>query len=270
MRDAESGQMLMLVILIMVAAMTVGLSVAARTITNVRISSEEENSEKAFSAAEAGIEQTIGKTTGMTGTFENNSGYETKVNTLTGDALLLNNDIKVLKDNAVDLWLANYPNYSNTWSGTITIFWGNDSDQCTSDESTNSMAALEVLLIYGNKNTPKLIHYMLDPCQERSFVNHFTYITPSSGEINSVSFRYKQSITITNGIIARIIPLYAAANIGVSGCDSNNNNCSRLPSQGTVIESLGTADETKRKVIMVQSYPKLPEELFSFALFSPK
>ena len=52
----QKGQILLLVVLVMTIALTIGLSLATRTITDIRTTTEEENSQRAFSAAEAGIE----------------------------------------------------------------------------------------------------------------------------------------------------------------------------------------------------------------------
>lgn len=43
----------------MVIALTIGLSIAARSIINLQTTTEEEISQRAFSAAEAGIERAI-------------------------------------------------------------------------------------------------------------------------------------------------------------------------------------------------------------------
>src|SRR5690242_8662448 len=63
----EAGQALLIVVLVMVIALTVGLSLASRSITNLRNSTDEANSQAAFSAAEAGVEQAVklGDTTGL-------------------------------------------------------------------------------------------------------------------------------------------------------------------------------------------------------------
>lgn len=58
---ARRGQILILVLLIVVVALAVGLSVAARNITNLRTSAQTEQSQRAFSAAEGGVEDTLSK-----------------------------------------------------------------------------------------------------------------------------------------------------------------------------------------------------------------
>lgn len=69
---------------------------------------------------------------------------------------------------------------------------------------------------------------------------------------------------MTNGLILRIIPIYANTNVKVQTAAGNP-----FPAQGTRIESVGTSGETKRKITVFQGYPKLPTEFFSHVIFSP-
>src|SRR3989338_1032652 len=55
------GQILILIILIVVVALAVGLSVASRNITNLRTSTQTEHSQRAFTAAEGGIEDVLSR-----------------------------------------------------------------------------------------------------------------------------------------------------------------------------------------------------------------
>src|SRR3972149_7458157 len=55
----EVGQVFLIVLLVMVIALTVGLSVASRNIVSLRTSEEERDSQRALAAAEAGIEQSL-------------------------------------------------------------------------------------------------------------------------------------------------------------------------------------------------------------------
>lgn len=59
----KSGQILVLVLLVVVVALAVGLSVASRNLTNLRTSTQSEQSQRAFSAAEGGIEDILSKIT---------------------------------------------------------------------------------------------------------------------------------------------------------------------------------------------------------------
>jgi hypothetical protein len=168
------GQMLLLVVLVMVIVLTVGLAAASRTITNLRIASNEENSERAFSAAEAGLEIALNQTTGLvTGTLDNASTYRTTLSNIEGVEFLLNNNIAVLKDDAADVWLSQYPNYSSQYTGNMTVYWGSSADLCNTSETINTMAALDIVIVSGNSNNPILRHVPVDPCALRRSNNQF-------------------------------------------------------------------------------------------------
>ena len=269
MREYQRGQILLIVVLVMVTALTIGLSVAARTITNTRTSQEAENSEKAFSAAEAGLEQSLTNSTNISGSFTNNTNYKTTVTTLSGTAFALNNNSPVLKDDSLDLWLSTYPGYTNPWSGSVTFYWGQNTDTCTNAETTTTTAALELIAVSGSKANPQITRYAIDPCSQRSLSNKFEFIPPGGGTVGGKTYTYKKTISVTSGLFIRILPIYNSAAIAVAGCDAANANCATLPSQGTIIMSVGTADTTQRKLISYRHYPKLPTEIFPYSFFAP-
>lgn len=264
--------MLLVVVLVMVVALTVGLSVIARTTTNIRTTGEEEKSQRAFSAAEAGIERAILDSADIPTTqLSNNTSYTTDLSTSSDPEFVLNNGTVILKDEPIDVWLSDYSpvKYANPRSGNLTINWGNASDVCSSG-SNNTMSALEIILISGTTVNPKVTTYAFDPCSARGTCapspgtgNHFC--TPTYGEktIDGQTFVYNVSIPVTSGLLARIIPLYAPTFVGVEGSFA-------LPQQGTFISSVGVSDTTKRKIVSFRGYPKLPVELFPFIIFSPK
>jgi Tfp pilus assembly protein PilX len=57
----KRGQILVLVLLVVVVALAVGLSVASRNITNLRTSTQTEQSQRAFTAAEGGVEDVLSR-----------------------------------------------------------------------------------------------------------------------------------------------------------------------------------------------------------------
>jgi hypothetical protein len=268
--EYQRGQILLIVILVMVTALTVGLSVAARSVTNLRTAQEASNSEQAFSAAEAGIEQSITNNSSVNGNFPNQSSYKSLVKTISGVEFPLNNGTPVLKDDGVDVWLSTYPSYANPWTGTMTMYWGQAGDTCTNSEATNTMPALEVVLISGSLANPVQTRYALDGCAARNGNNKFESVPAAGGTVAGKTYTFRRTISITSGLFMRIVPLYSPAYIGVRGCDSAGNNCLALPSQGTVVEATGTASNTTRKLVSTRYYPKLPPELFPYSFFSPQ
>ncbi len=273
---AQQGQALLLVVIVLVISMTIGLSVATRSITNLRTSSEEQDSQRAFSAAEAGIERALNSSNSGTIASPIQLDSKAQIKTLTvaqlsGNQLLVNNGSIVSRDDGVDVWFVPHnadgtPNYSSSWNGNLSVYWGSASDTCSSTLANNTMAALEVVTITGTDTAPSSHHYLFDPCTSgspsRAASNKFDGVvtTPSGWG----TFRFKSTISgITNGLLLRIIPLYADTKIGVEGSVA-------LPAQGTIIESVGSSGDATRKIVTFKGYSKLPSEVFPHMLFWPQ
>lgn len=261
MKKSEQGQALLIVVLVMVVALTVGLSIASKSITSLRSSTEEANSQKALAAAEAGVEQAIKNNLSIAnGSFSNNTTYSTSVTQVLGSSFLLNGGNPILQDDGIDLWLSTYSTdqaqlYSNPWSGNLTIHWGNSATGC-------SNAAIEIAVISGTRAAPILTRYAFDPCQTRSSVNSFNFVTSTNNTVSGKTFYYQTTVAVSSGLIARIIPFYANSPMAATGSVA-------LPSQGTTIVSTGKAGGTERKVNVFQGYPEVPSEYFPYNLFSP-
>jgi len=264
MQYSQKGQILLIVVLVMVTALTVGLAVAVRSVSNTKTSEDAASSEKAFSAAEAGIERSLTSDTSVSGSFSNNASYTTTIQTVNGLQFALNNGSAVLKDGSTDLWLSKYPGYTNQWTGTFTIYWGQSTDVCNSSEANNTEAALEILVFSGSLANPQLTRYDYDPCTARQLVNHFTFVNSNSYSIAGRTYRYSTPlITVTNGLFARIIPLYAPAYIASTNCGCQGG----FPPQGTVIQAVGNSASTERKIVTYQYYPSVPSEILQYSLF---
>src|SRR3989344_2066165 len=85
--ERQKGQVLLIVVLVMIVALTVGLSLISRSVTNLRTSTEEAESQKALAAAEAGVEQALKLGTAPAGDRNlgsNNTTYSTKVTAISG------------------------------------------------------------------------------------------------------------------------------------------------------------------------------------------
>lgn len=263
MKKWEQGQALLIVVLVMVVALTIGLSIASKTITNLRTSTEEANSQKALAAAEAGVEQAIKNNLSIaTQSLPNKTTYKTDITPVLGTIFLMNGGNPVLQDNGADLWLSDYSTdpaklYNNSWSGrSLTIRWGTSTDAC-------SNAALEVVIISGNKLSPTSKRYAFDPCASRAGANHFNPVALNRNSISGKDFYYQANINdISSPLLGRVIPLYFNTPIGIVGDVA-------LPSQGSTITSVGTSGTTTRKVNVFQGYPEIPSEYFQYTLFSP-
>src|SRR3989339_1593452 len=113
--ERQKGQVLLIVVLVMIVALTVGLSLISRSITNLRTSTQEAESQKALAAAEAGVEQALEKadtdTTPFTGSFESGSvyiQYSTDIEPIKGTEFLINGGNLISQDDGGDVWLSDY------------------------------------------------------------------------------------------------------------------------------------------------------------------
>lgn len=269
---SEQGQALLVVVLIMVVAITIGLSVALKSITSVRISVDQENSERAFSAAEAGIEKVLKTSSDIASEFtlDNNTKIKSARLTRSADSeFILNNGTIVEKDEGTDVWFVNHTDtgdvqYAPVWNGKLTVFWGSSSSSCTS-------AAVEIVLLYGaSSDTAQAKRFAIDPCNTRSANNKFLAPTASAATVAGQTFYYSYTIDpISSGILARVVPLYFSTPVAVRG-QTATGQPQALGTQGKRIESTGIAGGTERKITYFQGYPKVPAELFQYVLFSAR
>ncbi len=263
----ENGQVLLIAVLSMVVALTIGLSVVSRSIVQLKTAKDAADSQKAFSAAEAGIEQVLKTNNPVTNqSLGNNANIgSAQINMLKNAQVLLNNGTAVQQDEGDDIWLSDYPTYTNPWSGRLRIYWGTG--------SACNEAALEVILISQQAPSDTIAHYAYDPCHNRingANGNNFTKPAANSGgSVNGTALNYSFPIDITNGIVARVIPLYTNTVIGAVGYTDNTETTQKaLRSQGELITSTGVSNNTQRKITYFQGYDVIPSELF-YAIFSP-
>jgi len=262
---SERGQALLLIVLVMIIALTVGLSLISRSITSIKTSTEEANSQKALSAAEAGIEQSIKSNAPIAeSSFGTDTKFETTIIEVEGTSFLVNGGDIVRRDDSADVWLSDYSTqsanlYLNPTSADVTINFGTDPTQCNNP-------ALVIDVVSGSKINPILDKYSYDPCASRRTANNFQAPVSGGDPIEGITFLYKTPpITIEEtqpGLFLRITPVYKDGTVGVTSNVA-------LPAQGSVISSTGTTGTAVRKVTVFQGFPKIPAEFFPYSLFSP-
>lgn len=267
--------MLLVVVLTMIIALTVGLSVASRTITNLRISRQSDESGRAFQAAEAGIEQVLQSGGGSSSlNFFNNSSFTTSVSHPSGTSFLLNGGEMVDQVTGLDVWLSNHDPigadgqipFSGGINGNVTFYWSTDNQtECTNTGGVTGpgkvKSALEIIVLSGNKLSPTMNKYLL----EANGCNRITNAqAPSPGGTppgETINFQNSKTISVTNGLIARVIPIFNSTKMAIVSTVA-------LPQQGTMVESVGKSGETVRKVQYFSSYPQIPVEIFPYSLIT--
>ncbi|MBI4089397.1 MAG: hypothetical protein HY424_01660 [Candidatus Levybacteria bacterium] len=280
---SQSGQILLIVILVVVVASTIGLSLASRSITNLRISTEEAESQKALAAAEAGIERAIQSNVPITinGNNPGNSSYSTDVQEIQSSTFLINGGNLISKDEGADIWFVGRnangtPNYSTAISLTppnnfFHLYWGSASEVCGTPTAPAAIQAIVVTRDTLLPNTIKTYRYAYDSCSRG---NNFYTTATVNFEIEDQTFIVatpEGSNDLAKGvediIFIRVIPLYKDAVVGVSACNLGGHNCTALPSQGFKIESTGKSGSASRKITSFKGYPQTYLPYLSYGLF---
>lgn len=278
MIQSQKGQILLIVILVMIIALTVGLSIASRTITNIRIARQSEQSQRAFQAAEAGVDQalnrvaTAGNTVTIEDEFGNNSNFTTTLESSYGPQLLINGGEVIQQGVGADVWLSQYSTdplqvYESPMGAsspnTIYVYWGtNDQTDCVGPGS-NVIPAIEILLLTGNKANPTYTKQVYEVGSCARIPDATTVAANVYPQIKGVSFQYRSSpISISDGRIMKVIPIYNSGVIGIAS-DSEP-----FPSQGSLITSEGTSGDVRRKITVFSSYPQIPLEIFPYNIIS--
>ena len=278
----DRGQVLLIVVLTMIVALTVGLSIAARVVTELKLSKQNEESQRAFQAAESGIQQTLqqGSGIGSSGDLGNNAFFSTNIVPDIGTELVLNNGEEVDQDAGADVWLSNYASnsalqqFQSPMGGgspvTITLYWGSTTQvNCGQGQGATTAPAIEVVLLKGPVGNPTIQKSIYESAGCTRIANATQGIT-TGGPFTlkgSNTFRNKASLTfngssLSNGLIMKVVPIFNSGIVGLQSASIT------FPTQGSVVTSTGTSGETSRKVVYYQSYPQLPLEVFPYSLIS--
>lgn len=278
----ESGQALLIVLLSLAVVLTVVLFIISRSITDISISTKEEDSLRAFSAAEAGVERAlvIGSDTGD----------------LTIDNATVNADVTNFAQGSTSVF---YP--FSLKSGEYAQFWfvGHNTDGtlgCTDEScfrgvsmkvcwgepgtsnSTAQTPAVEIAVTYaataGNYSTLRLKRLAIDPYAGRS--NNFAD-PDTTCTIDGQSFAFAKTVNFntlgitnyaTNNVLqyATVRMLYntsAAHRVGIDVSATS----STLPSQGIKVDSLGSYSNSNRRIEAYRLHSVTPT-IFNSVVFS--
>lgn len=279
-KTRQSGQVVLITLLVLTIATTVALSLISRTTTDTTISAQAEESSRAFSAAEAGIEEALKNGVSIASTaLVGSSGvqYQVSVSSIGGNAAgVYELPKKTTKGTTETVWLISHladgsldegnSLNKNYRAATIDVCWSKEAD----------IPALAVTLLYkestGVSDPYRTAKIAIDPDPVRSSSDQFdpNYDTPGCDGSNN---EYRKTLTFntlsptldwaSDTLIAlRLRPLYSDTKLSVDA------GAIVLPQQGKSIESIGsTSTGTNRKIVVYQQY-RAPATIFDAALYS--
>jgi len=282
-----SGQAVIIVLLIMVIALTVGISISLRSSTNTRLSTRTEESQRAFSAAEAGLEAALIAGTGTltNNTFGTNSKYEA-TNSFYGNELEFIFPEAIARDDTQQLWLVSH--YANgdlydVSGNLITCNNGNAATTCYTiptiyvcwgdSKYTNDEPAIEATLIYLQGGVYKITKYAYD-AKSRAGTNNGFVLASANNKCSKGSYYATLTFPNTGGEQYIALRLRLMYNVNKQAIVvKSTDGISKFPYQGEMVVSTGKVYITGqnqaevRTLHFYKSYPYLPG-IFDFALFS--
>lgn len=264
----ESGQILLITLLVLTIATTVALSLIGRSTTDVSISTQLEESARAFSAAEAGIEEALRSGVGGAQVLTAGGSYDVAIAAIGGTAGAYALPKKTPRGVTETVWLVDR-NGAGALIETPTYI-NNTINLCWSPELITPAVVVSVLYKESTDGSYKIAKAALDADTSRASTNNFTTVPAAGANCGAQNyFRYTidfPSLGITpalDTILAlRFRPEYADTSFIVDA------GATALPQQGNRIESVGsTAAGVSRKVVVYQQY-RAPITIFDSVIYS--
>jgi len=300
----QSGQALLVVVLIMAVALVVVLSIASRSTTDISKTTYDENALRAFSAAEAGIEDALLKNSGAGATSTVNIDTNANVSYTSVVAPATTTDTfnhpgPIVSGQSRTFWFVSHGgDGSLTCSGGLPCTRANQMEVCwgasgTAD-NTPQTPAIELTMYYddsvgklstaspNNYQSVKTYRFAYDPQAGRRGSNSFSSTSGScsfnpgsyafsTGTINLNSYLPASCPTTAGGgclVMLKVRALYNTATAQSVGLYVHNTSgAAVLPAQGTQVDSTGTAGDSTRKVSVFRSYAE-PQSVFDAGVFS--
>jgi len=244
----QSGQILLIVVLLSTVLLTIGFSVSQITTQETQIAKLEEESKKAFAAAEAGLDRALKEVPVAGGSilisFEGVTGMaevqSTQGTTFTTPLLR--------KDEQYTFYLADYPGFVNPWSGgDLKICFGSD-------------VALELTLI---KQDYSIIKYAVNPTST-SIISNASSASSVNPDDCPTDFNFTNKYPISSADISnsRLLIGRVMANSSIS-TKIGFKGPANFPIQGkTITSSATTSTGVSKKIQLFQSYPQIPADFF--------
>lgn len=256
----ESGQILLITLLVVSVAVTIVLSLVGRATTDVAISNQIIESSRAFNAAEAGIEQALKTGAATSGSVTGGASYTVTKTDIGGSAGVFAFPNKTTRGQSETVWLAGQDG-ANPYVGA-------SFDVCWSSEPTTP--AMVISIVYKTAaGSYRIARAAFDPDLTRGASNNFSPVGATSGGCGDSLTTYKQTVTFASlgvgsgdtVLLARITPLYSDSRIEI-------NTQSVLPLQGSRFESTSTLGSgVTRKVVVFQLY-RSPPSVFDNVIYS--
>lgn len=256
----QKGQTITAVIMIMLIALTIGVSVSTRFIKSLRMTSRTDTSSRAVAVAEAAVERMLDTDYQVLSDYISfgNCGTTCTLQIIGADGVIATANVTLsfaggtsepypisLRENEViEVSLEGYPD-------------NDDLNICWDSPGEGELPSVTGILIHGTDGNYQADAFAYNSIGSIYGANDFSEATSGSGYGHCALVN-----GVTDMVSVRVRSIYNDVNANVvseAGVD--------LPSQGILISSIGTVVDTERKVEVVLSNPYLPLP-FDYMIYS--
>lgn len=262
----KRGQILLILVLLLATTITIVLTTSLSSIGNTQTTKLEEESQKALSVAEAGIDKALAENAKNGNT---SADIHQIASDFTGSANVTESNNKqtfttqvLQKDEEYTFYLASYNRQTNTignggYAGTITVYYETGATSCFD-------GALELTLIYDPTGTGayKAKRFIADAGSLYGASTSDNIGETGGSTIDSIPFNCHATaipiVTFANPKLLIVKALVKSTPVSFSG-DST------LPVQGKTVSSIASSPQTgvTKQVELFQSYPQIPSDFFT-------
>lgn len=293
-KTIASGQALLIVLLSMAVVLTIVLSVLSRSVTDITVTTREEEALRAFSAAEAGVERALIIGADVSGSV-GDASFTAEVSGLASAGSEYAHPANLLSGESVIFWFVEHDEETGELEcDDDDCFTGRQVRFCWGDEGApagqDTTPAIEISIIYSDPpiddddsdySNVKTARATADSYPTRTPPNNFGSTDPGTCQVENEVFEFQKVVDVDtlgvpsssynfqNGL--QFVSVRMLYNTGVAhkvGIDVNFPGNTLLPSQGLRIESTGSFGEANRRVEVFQTFGELPP-IFGAAVFSP-
>ena len=283
----NSGQALILVLLGMAVVLTLVISIVSTSVTDIDVSTRDEEAVRALNAAEAGIEQGFLVATTTSDEFpDNNSAFTATVTGVAESSNNYNLPENLETGETGTLWYVSHDENGLACDAEHPCVAGAGQTLrvCFSPTGTgvSEAPAVEISFFYdesasgvatGNFSQVKVARVAYDPNASRILNNSFTQANGGNCvDVDGQSYEFSTPAIDLDSLgigcppgcllFARVKPLYNTTAMPIGFISS-----AILPSQGVKVVSTGTSGDSTRTLEAFRSY-KEPPAVFDAAIFS--
>ena len=285
----ERGQALLIVLLAMAVVLTVVLSVLGSSTSDIKISSNEAESLRAFSAAESGVEKALVSNVASSGNV-GSANFNATVISLAQGTKSYNYPNNLTVGDFGTLWFIAHASDGSYVCGSSTpCFTGRNIKVCWGKAGASSSVAttpaIDLSVYYlvtpGDFSTARVAKAVFDPNASRLSGNSYTLSDPGSCTVGQTNYAFSKTIDLStlgipassygnqNGLqFVNARMLYNTDQDQTLGFDLNFAGNTIIPSQGSLVDSTGVLNTSTRRIEVANPYTGFGA-IFDNALFVP-